>query len=198
MLDAHFVIVGAALDFLGVAGYAWHTVTGRTQPNRVTWALWAIAPLIAFAAEIRDGVGLQALLTFTVGFGPLVVFAASFASRGAYARITRLDMACAACSVAALVLWAVTRTGTVAVALSVMADAMAAVPTLIKSWRRPDTEHPGVYILGALGAALTLLTVTTWSIDLVAFPLYVMLLCLGLSFVIPIRSRRYSRPPLRT
>ncbi len=54
------------------------TVRGHSQPNRVTWLLWGLAPMLAFAAELKAHVGLSALMTFSVGFNPLLVLAASF------------------------------------------------------------------------------------------------------------------------
>ncbi|HEY6396548.1 MAG TPA: hypothetical protein VIX82_03735 [Solirubrobacteraceae bacterium] len=46
--------------------------------------LWTLTPLIAFAAERAQHVGLEALLTFAVGFGPLLVVVASFVDPRAY------------------------------------------------------------------------------------------------------------------
>ena len=57
MLDARFVLLGAALHAVGSIRYLLRTLQGTAIPNRVTWALWAVAPLIAFAAEISRGVG---------------------------------------------------------------------------------------------------------------------------------------------
>jgi len=44
--------------------------------------------LIAFKAQIKEGVGIhQALLTFMVGFIPLIIFIASFINKKAYWKI---------------------------------------------------------------------------------------------------------------
>ena len=59
MLNVHFVFLGAAIGTVGQALYVVDTIRGRTQPNRVTWLLWAVNPLLAFAVEIDDGVGLR-------------------------------------------------------------------------------------------------------------------------------------------
>ena len=105
MLDVHFVILGAAIGSVGLFAYIRDTLRGDTQPNRVSWLLWAIAPLIAFAVEIHEGVGLQSLMTFTVGSGPLLVFIASFRSAGAVWKIGPLDYVCGLLSAAGLAVW---------------------------------------------------------------------------------------------
>lgn len=174
MLDVHFVILGAVIGSIGTAKYLWDTVRGTTQPNRVTWLLWATAPLLAFAVELHDGVGLQALMTFTVGFGPLLILVASFWSPGAAWRIGRLDWICGLLSVAGLVLWLVTRHGTIAIWASIGADALAALPTLRKSLVAPHTETAAAYAAAAVNAALTLLTVKHLTTAAVGFPLYIL------------------------
>ncbi|HLX88539.1 MAG TPA: hypothetical protein VKR22_08825 [Acidimicrobiales bacterium] len=173
MLDVHFVILGAVIGTLGTAKYLWDTLRGTTQPNRVTWLLWAVAPLLAFAVELHEGVGLQALMTFTVGFCPLLVFVASFWSPGAAWRIGRLDYLCGLLSLAGLVLWLATRHGTVAIVASIAADGLAALPTLRKSLLAPHTETAAAYATAAVNAALTLLTVKHLTTAVIAFPLYI-------------------------
>ena len=94
MINQHFVIVGALFNLVGSATYAFNTIKGKTKPNRVTWFLWALAPLIAFAAQLNEGVTWAALMTFMVGFGPLIIFISSFVNRKAYWKITKLDIVC--------------------------------------------------------------------------------------------------------
>ena len=94
MLDEKWVILGAVLNFSGTATYLIETLKGKVKPNKMTWLLWALAPLVAFSAEISQGVGLQSLLTFMVGFGPLLIFIASFINKEAYWKISRLDYFC--------------------------------------------------------------------------------------------------------
>jgi len=178
VLDVHFVYLGAAFGLIGSAMYAVDTVRGRVQPNRVTWLLWAVAPLLAFAVEVNTGVGLRSLMTFVVGFGPLVVFAASFVNQSSVWKLGSLDYACGLLSVAGTIGWLVSRQGMVALAAAIGADALAAVPTVVKSWRVPGSESAGVYVGAFANAAVTLLTVDRASTAVVAFPIYIAALAL--------------------
>jgi hypothetical protein len=184
MINEKFILVGALLNLMGSATYAWSTFKGKTKPNRVTWFLWALAPLIAFTAQIREGVGLQVLMTFMVGFGPAIVFVASFLNRQAFWHITKLDITCGALSILALLLWWLTGEGNIAIGLSISADLLAGVPTLIKAYKEPETEHSDVFRNGALSAAITLLTIKTWSFANFGFALYILLICLTLYVLI--------------
>ncbi len=178
MLDPHFVILGALLNIIGSTGYIIDTVRGKTRPNRISWLLWALAPLVAFGAELNKGVGLPSLMTFMIGFGPLMVFIASFANKKSHWRFTALDWACGALSLLALGLWAITREGNIAILFSILTDALAGVPTLIKAYREPESESGGVFLFGAASALITLLTIRDWNFATWGFPAYIFVICM--------------------
>ena len=176
MLDVHFVILGAVIGLGGMLSYVRDTIRGVTQPNRVTWFMWSLAPFIAFAAEIQAGVGLRSLMTFVIGFGPLLILAASFVNRQAAWQIGPFDWLCGALSAAGLITWLVTRHGTVAVVASIAADALAATPTLRKSWSAPETESASAYVTAAVNALITVLTIDRFTTADAAFPLYILVI----------------------
>lgn len=173
MIDERFAFVGALINLSGTMYYVVAVLRRRVRPNRMTWSLWALAPLITFAAQLSEGVGVASTLTLAVGVGPIFVILASFISRDAYWAMLPFDWACGSLSVSALVLWWFTGSGAVAVALSIVADAFAALPTLVKAWRRPETENTLAYVLGSVGAFTTLLSVDALTFESAAFALYV-------------------------
>lgn len=187
MINPNFVFVGVGLQFVGGLSYLVDTVKGKIKPNKVSWLLWSIAPLIAFFAEINQGVGIQALTTFIVGFVPLLVFIASFVNKQAEWRLTRFDIVCGALSLMGLALWLITRVGNVAILFSIVADGLAAIPTIIKSYNEPETENDLVYLFGVVNAAIGLLVIETWNFQHYAFPLYLLILCSILVLLIRFR-----------
>ena len=148
------------------------TLKGTTKPNKVTWFLWSVAPLIAFFAQISKGVGLQALMTFSVGFVPLIIFIVSFVNKNAHWQITKFDISCGLLSLGGLSLWLVTKEGNIAIFFSVVADFFAAIPTIIKSYRAPETENSTAYLMSGLNGLITSLTIKSWTFAYYAFPLY--------------------------
>lgn len=190
MLDENFVILGALISAIGTVSYVVATLKGKTKPNRVTWILWAVAPLVVFAAQLNEGVGLRGLMTFMVGFGPLLVVIASFVNRQSYWKMGRLDWTCGLLSVVALLAWAITKEGNVAIFLSILADALAGVPTLIKAYKHPETERSLVFLLGAASAGITLFTIDTWNFANYGFPAYILVLLLTIAAVVTVGHRR--------
>jgi hypothetical protein len=187
VINVNFVYLGSALGALGTSFYVRDTLRGTTQPNRVTWLLWAVAPLLAAAVEFSEGVGLRALTTFMVGFMPLLVLAASFYNPAAVWKIGPLDYVCGALSVAGTVAWLVTRSGVIAIVAAIAADALAGLPTLLKSWTNPETETVWSYVGAVTSAAILLLTVDRWTTNVVAFPL--LIVCIASIQVVFIGAR---------
>ena len=173
MINENWIYVGTAIGAAGAVVYLRDTLRGTTQPNRVTWLLWAVAPLLAAAVALNGGAGLRALPTFMVGFMPLLIFIASFHNDAAVWKVRRMDYACEAVSVIGTVVWLVTRNGVLAISAAIAADFLAGVPTLMKSWTHPQTETVHSYIGALISMVVLLLTVDHWTFDVVAFPLFV-------------------------
>ena len=174
MINENWIYLGTAIGAAGAAVYLRDTVRGTTQPNRVTWLLWAVAPLLAAAVEFNQGVGLRALPTFMVGFMPLLIFIGSFHNSASVWKVRRIDYACGAVSVIGTVVWLVTRNGVLAISAAIAADFLAGIPTLMKSWTHPETETVYSYVGAVISMAILLLTVTTWTFEVVGFPCFIL------------------------
>ncbi|MCX6794222.1 MAG: hypothetical protein NTY06_03935 [Candidatus Gottesmanbacteria bacterium] len=183
MINQNFVIVGFILNLIGGASYFIDTIKGKIQPNRVTWFLWGLAPLIAFAAEVQEGVGLQSLMTLGVGLTPVFIFIASFYNKKSVWKLKPFDFLCGALSLVGLLLWYLTKIGTIAIVFSIIADAMASIPTIVKSYTTPKSENYVEYLFAFFSAALTVLTIRTWNFATYGFPIY-MILINALCFVL--------------
>lgn len=197
MINENWIYLGTAIGAAGALVYLRDTLRGTTQPNRVTWLLWAVAPLLATAVELNEGVRLQALPTFMVGFMPLLIFIASFHNSAAVWKVRRMDYACGAVSVVGTVVWLATRNGVLAISAAIAADFLAGLPTLVKSWTHPQTETVHSYIGALISMVILLLTVDHWTFDVVAFPLFVLCMSGVESLVVGLelgpRSRRLRR-----
>ena len=173
MLNQNFVIIGTIIGTAGAIAYLWDTVKGKVKPNKVSFLLWAIAPMIAFVAQIQQGVGLESLMTFSTGFLPLLTFIASFTNKNAKWKLTKFDILCGFLSVVGLILWLITKVGNVAIFFSIMADGLAALPTVIKAYKYPETEIAWPWLATCIGVTLTLLTLQEWTFANSGFILYI-------------------------
>jgi hypothetical protein len=176
MLHSSFVIVGTLIAAAGTVAYLINTVKGKVKPNRVSFLLWSVVPFIAFFAQIQQGVGLEALMTFSTGFLPFTVFIASFVNKQAEWKLTLFDLICGILSLVGLALWMITKVGNVAIFFSIIADGLAAVPTIVKAFKYPDTELAWPWLATVIGVLLTLLTLSKFTFANSGFILYILAL----------------------
>ena len=108
MLPESFAIIGAIIGSLGGLYYLYETIVGRAQPNRVTWLLWGIFPMVIFVAQRAQGVEGLSWTSFVAGATPLLIVAASFLNKDASWRSERRDYYLMAAAITGIVLWAIT------------------------------------------------------------------------------------------
>ena len=94
------------------------------------------------------------------------------------------DYVCGALSILGLILWLITQQGNVAILFAIFADALAALPTIKKSYEEPKSESYLVFLFGCINATLTLLTIQVWTFANYAFPAYILAVCLLLVLLI--------------
>lgn len=175
MLNPNFVFVGIVINAIGLSSYFLDTIKGKIKPNKVSFALWSLAPLIAFLAEFKQGVGIQSLMVLSTGLFPIIILIGTFLNKKAYWKITKFDLYCGAFSLVGLLLWQVTKVGNIAIFFSILADGLAYVPTIRKAYTNPETESAWPWFAVALNGLFTLLTIKSWNFANSAFPLYFLL-----------------------
>ncbi|MBI2645193.1 hypothetical protein HYW94_03425 [Candidatus Uhrbacteria bacterium] len=168
----YIVLIGTAVGFIGTYAYIRETIRGKTKPNKVTWLMWSVAPLIATVAAVSDGVRLAVLPVFVSGFGPLLIFVASFVNPKSYWKLETFDYICGTCSILALVFWGVTKDPLVAIIFAIASDGFAAMPTLIKCWKYPETETVEAYMAGLFAVLTTFFALKKFDAIELAFPIY--------------------------
>lgn len=176
MIPEYFAIIGAVIASLGGLYYLFETIMGRTKPNRVTWLLWGLFPMIIFIAQRVQGVNSLSWATFTAGAGPLLVFTASIFNKKAYWKTELKDYILMIAALAGLFLWGITKEPNLAIFFSLTADLLAGVPTLIKAWKHPESESWPAFGISTVGFTLTFLSVSTYNFENLAFVTYLVLI----------------------
>ena len=191
MLPEYFAVIGAVIASIGGFVYLYETIRGTAQPNRVTWLLWFLLPMIAFVAQRVQGVGAVSWVTFASGFTPLLVVVASFFNKKAYWKTVPVDYACMVIAFVGITLWGVTKNPNIAIVFSIAADFAAGFPTLKKSYTHPQTESWTAYAISAAGFTLSMLAIHTWTFANYGFVLYLTLMNAALA-VLAFRGRKQA------
>jgi hypothetical protein len=74
--------------------------------------------------------------------------------------------------------------------LSMLADGVACIPTVIKSYYHPETEDPRAYLLAGISALITLFSIQTWTFLYYGFPLWTLLICAVFTLLIKFKFRK--------
>lgn len=169
MLPSYFAIIGAAIGSVGGLYYLYCTICGSVQPNKVTYGLWGLFGLIIFLAQRAAAVDVLAYATLVATVIPLFIFLAAFRNPAAHWHIRTRDYLLGLLAVGGMVLWYVTADPVVAIVCAMVADFLAATPTIIKAYTDPASENWRAYALNALGFLVALLAVHTWTFANYAF-----------------------------
>ena len=169
------VLLSALVSIAGCYAYVRDTVSGKSKPNRVSWSMWALAPLIGTAAALAADADFWATSRiFLAGFLPLLVFFASFLNRKSYWELTTFDLLCGLCSVLALLVWFAVDSPRLAILFAATGDGFASLPTIRKAWKFPETETGLTYIASFVSVVLIIPSIPQWDIENSAFQVYLL------------------------
>jgi hypothetical protein len=192
MIPEYYAIIGAIIGSLGGYYYLYDTIVGKARPNRITWLLWGIFPLVIFVAQRAQGVAGISWTSFVAGFTPLLIVAASFFNKNAYWKSERRDYYLMAAAIVGIILWAVTDNPNLAILFSLVADLLAGIPTIIKAYRDPQSESWIAYTISTFGFGISFLSVQTYDFENAAFVAYLFILNLTLA-VLSSRGRKQGQ-----
>lgn len=180
----YLVFFGAAINLSATIFYIRAIFRGHARPNRVTYCMWSVAPLIATVAALSQGVRWAVLPVFMAGFSPLLIFSASWMNPRSYWKLGAFDYWCGSLSALALILWFITKEANIAIAFAVASDGFAGIPTLTKSWRHPESEFGIAYVISMVNIATSFAAMQRWDFSELAFPLYLIVMDSSIVFAI--------------
>ncbi len=182
-------ILGVSAGILSIAAffpYLRDILKGTTRPSLVSWSGWTLLTGIATAAQFTKGAGWSIVvpLASTIGTALVTVLAIK---RG-YTKFTTTDKICFSLAGLAIILWALTREPLVALILSLVADVIVAIPTILKTYRDPSSETKSTWLLFALGAIIGAFSSADLKLHNLLFPIYLFFMD-GTVFLLALRGK---------
>lgn len=170
------VILSALISISGTFVYIRDTLKGKTKPNRVSWLMWSISPLIgATAAMSADADIWPTIRIFLGGILPFLVFISAFFNPNSHWKLIKFDVLCGACSVLALIVWGAVQSPEAAILLAAAGDAFATIPTIRKAWKHAETETKITYLANFASILLILPAIPVWTLENSTFQIYLVL-----------------------
>ena len=171
--------------------YIKDTLQWKTKPNKITWLLWSIAPMVATFVAIKSWVTWAVLPVFMSWFGPFLVFIASFFNKKSYWELHSFDYICGWLSVISLFIYLITKNPVLSITFAILSDWLAAFPTLVKSWKNPSTESVAPYLTWLFNAITSFFALQIFSFSELAFPIY--LVFMDISLILLVSWPKYKK-----
>lgn len=172
----YLVILWAIVSLTWCFFYLKDTIKGLTKPNRVSRLMRAIAPMIASGAALYNGAHWAVLPIFMSWFWPFLIFIASFANKKSYRKLEKMDYICGISSALALLLRRITKEPAIATIFAILSDGFAAIPTLVKGWKYPETETVLGFVGGLFSSFTAIFAFRSSNFTEIAFPIYLMVM----------------------
>jgi len=184
MLIEKILFVAVFINLIATFYYCKDILYGQTRPNLVTWSLWALIPLIGVFFQLKAGARLSVLPILIDGLNCIVIIVFALWNKNSYWKIGRLDIVCGIFALVALVFYIFTHNLGISILFAILADFLAAIPTIIKSWKFPETETWGVYLVAGITNIFGLLIIKNWIFTIYSFGLYFVLMNLLIVFCV--------------
>ncbi|MDP2692870.1 MAG: hypothetical protein Q8O88_04495 [bacterium] len=163
---------------------------GETRPNAVSVFLWTVLQAIALAAQLKAGASLSVVIVIFVTLNTAIVTVLALSGYG-YRKYGWVDFFCLVLAVAAIVGWQVTGNPVLAIGFAIAGDLFACVPTAVKTYKEPRSEHVPAWALITVASVLGVLSTDRLDMANLAFPLY-LVVSNGAIFSLAYFGRRIS------
>lgn len=191
-------LVSGLLVIISAIPYSIRIYQGKIQPNLTSWSLWSFIGLALLLTYKSSGA--QANIWPAVfGFiSPVLITALVLRQHGDWAKPNRIEIACIVFSLLSLGLWLRVHESKelsqYALYLAIIADACAAIPTIIFVWTQPNSDRPLAWTFYAVGYGLAIFAITEHTFANYILPLYMFFGALSIALPLTLCRWRNKTP----
>ena len=134
-----FLLISIIVGIIAPTVGAYSIIKGKFRPQRMTRFLLVLITFLIvatlFAQKDRNAIYL-ASITF---LGALTIFILSM--KKGIGGTTKSDIIICCMTIASLIIWQTTKNAILGLSMSILTASLAFIPTIIKSWKSPETEE---------------------------------------------------------
>ena len=171
-------LIAMAVLVVGKVPYISSIMKGHTQPSRTSWWTWTLLGGLSFATYLFSGETGTLWVIGALVVGPLII--AILSIRYGVGGLSKLDRVIWLGCSGAILLWATTGSAHLAHFFNLGVDSLATVPTVRKSWRKPDSENLTAWVFSLCGYVLNLFAIEDWTLFGAAYPVYLLLMAVAI------------------
>ncbi len=183
--------IAVILTFVSYIPYYRDIFRGKTHPHVYSWSLWGLLTILLVALQIRGGAGPAVWVTASAGLLCLGVVLLSL--KNGKKDITTSDTVTALLSLVAIFFWLVVDQPVTSIILVILADLLAFIPTIRKSYFQPYSETLSLYVTNSLRFVLALFAVEKYTFLSTAWIIAWIVGNVVLSVLLVVRRKRVVR-----
>jgi hypothetical protein len=187
-----FGIVAGVLQGLCYVPYIRDIARGSTRPHRGTWTIWCALSLIVLLSQYADGGRWSLLVAVAQVIGATTI--CGLAIKRGVGGTSRLDLGLGAIALVGVIGWYVIGDPTLATVSVVIADSVAVIMMLPKTYTHPYSETTSAYAISALSGVFALAAVGSLNFGLMIYPTYFVVADGVVIALIGLRRREIAPP----
>ena len=174
---SYFQVVGLIAGVLSIVDFVLYDISiirRRTTPNRATWFILTVIGILIFSSSYS--LGARETLWVALGYilGPF--FTSLLSIKFGEGGWTKFDKFCLFGAALSGFLWWQTGSALVALLSSIIIDIFGLLPTIKKSYFRPDSEEFFPWFVTVLACVLNVFAIQQWKFDIWIYPIYMLVI----------------------
>jgi len=163
------VIIGFITPIIGIRS----VLKGGFKPQRMTRFLIFVISLLFVGTLLAQGDRNGVFIAIAQLIGSLIIFILSI--KKGMGGTEKFDFFILFMVILSLIIWKTTNNPTLGLIMSIVTDLMSFLPSLIKTWKYPETEEWKFYMSDTLASFFSILSIKLYSLANLAFPIYIFL-----------------------
>ena len=164
--------IATLIIILAYFPYIISILKNRAEPDKTTWLVFSLMGIITFIAYREVGAHATLGVALANIVGPFIVFLLSLKFSNWN---DKNDFKYLIFSLIAIVLWKVFDSPLLGLTFNLLADFIAFIPTIVKSFLAPKTEDFLAWGLFTIGNIVSLFAIEQWSFSIAIYPLYLLI-----------------------
>src|SRR3989344_2934957 len=185
------VVLGIIAGLIALSAYLVYVISifrGGSKPNRATWWIWSFMGLILALSYQFSGASNTIWVPYVEFLGPLIIAILSL-KYGEGGLNDRTDVICLIGASLSIVLWIIFKNPVVALVTNLITDSFAIVPTIKKSFLRPEGENFWAWFGTGVADSLNMFAVERFNFAILVYPIYMLLSDLIIIFILLFRKK---------
>lgn len=196
MFDFNFTgdlksVIGLIAGIIALLAYVVYVVSilrGKSKPNRVTWWIWSFMGLVLALSYHSSGALNTIWVPYVEFLGPFSISLLSI-KYGEGNLENKTDLYCFLGGVLSIMLWIVFNNPVIALVTNLAIDAFAIIPTIKKSYLRPEGEDFWAWFGTGLADGLNFFAVERFTFAILLYPVYMLISDLIIIFILLLRKK---------